>query len=152
MTATAANKTRVRTQLATIIPTAGPTTWRPCALAMALKPEVIFFLTDADLMTNGDVNEILTEVGTARLQAVEFGRGPPWPSGLPCIAWPTLPAAPTSTSTSPASPGPSGDSEQAPQDRPHGESSVATIGPAIPRARPQDVQARMVASDPRLGP
>ena len=36
---------------------------------------MIFFLTDADLMTNGDVNEILAEVGTTRIQAVEFGRG-----------------------------------------------------------------------------
>ncbi len=26
---------------------------------------MIFFLTDADLMTNGDVNEILTEIGKA---------------------------------------------------------------------------------------
>ena len=37
--------------------------------------EVIFFLTDADLMTNGDVNEILAEAGKTRIQAVEFGRG-----------------------------------------------------------------------------
>ena len=43
--------------------------------ALKLKPEVIFFLTDADLMTNGDVDEILTEVGSARIQAIEFGRG-----------------------------------------------------------------------------
>jgi hypothetical protein len=43
--------------------------------ALALKPEVIFFLTDADLMSNGDVNQILTEVGKTRIQAVEFGRG-----------------------------------------------------------------------------
>ena len=45
-----------------------------CA-ALALRPEVIFFLTDADLMTNGDVNEILSEAGRIRIQAVEFGRG-----------------------------------------------------------------------------
>ncbi len=32
-------------------------------------------MTDADLMTNGDVNEILAEVGTTRIHAVEFGRG-----------------------------------------------------------------------------
>ncbi len=43
--------------------------------AFKLKPEVIFFLTDADLMSNSDVNEILTEVGKTRIQAVEFGRG-----------------------------------------------------------------------------
>ena len=43
--------------------------------ALKLKPEVIFFLTDADLMSNNDVNEILAEVGSTRIQAVEFGRG-----------------------------------------------------------------------------
>ena len=43
--------------------------------ALGLKPEVIFFLTDADLMSNNDVNEILAEAGGSRIQAVEFGRG-----------------------------------------------------------------------------
>ena len=43
--------------------------------ALALRTEVVFFLTDADLMTNGDVDEILSEAGTTRIQAVEFGRG-----------------------------------------------------------------------------
>jgi hypothetical protein len=44
-------------------------------VALQLKPEVIFFLTDADLMSNKDVNEILAEAGTTRIQAIEFGRG-----------------------------------------------------------------------------
>jgi hypothetical protein len=44
--------------------------------ALGLKPEVVFFLTDADLMTNNDVNEILAESGGSRIQAVEFGHGP----------------------------------------------------------------------------
>ena len=43
--------------------------------ALAVKPEVVFFLTDAHLMTNGDVDEILSEAGTTRIQAVEFGMG-----------------------------------------------------------------------------
>ena len=43
--------------------------------ALKLKPEVIFFLTDADLISNSDVDEILTEVGPTRIQAVEFGFG-----------------------------------------------------------------------------
>ena len=70
--------------------------------ALALKPEVIFFLTDADLMTNGDVNEILAEAGTTRIQAVEFGRGinlgerPPATAGLTT-------GGPTCTSTSASS-------------------------------------------------
>ena len=43
---------------------------------LGLKPEVVFFLTDADLMTNNDVNEILAEAGSSRIQTVEFGHGP----------------------------------------------------------------------------
>ena len=43
--------------------------------ALALRPEVIFFLTDADLMTESDVAEIRRMARTTRIQAVEFGRG-----------------------------------------------------------------------------
>ena len=43
--------------------------------ALKLKPEVVFFLTDADLMNDDNVNEILAEVGSTRIQAVEFGLG-----------------------------------------------------------------------------
>jgi von Willebrand factor type A domain len=43
--------------------------------ALALKPEAILFLTDGDWMTNGDVDEIVREVGPVRIQAVEFGIG-----------------------------------------------------------------------------
>jgi hypothetical protein len=76
MAATAVNKDRVRTQLDTIVPDGG--TDHMVALREALKrrPEVIFFLTDADLMTNSDVNDILAESGKTRIQAIEFGRGP----------------------------------------------------------------------------
>jgi hypothetical protein len=75
MAATAANKSRVQTQLETIQPDGGTDHMLALRTALALKPEVIFFLTDADLMSNGDVNQILTEVGKTRIQAVEFGRG-----------------------------------------------------------------------------
>jgi hypothetical protein len=77
MSATSTNKTRMRTQLAAINPDGGTDHMAALRTALALKPEVIFFLTDADLMTNGDVNEILSEIGATRLQAVEFGHGPP---------------------------------------------------------------------------
>ncbi|MFO0889253.1 MAG: hypothetical protein U0790_08955 [Isosphaeraceae bacterium] len=43
---------------------------------LGLRPEVLFFLTDADLMTNNDVDEILAESKGSRIQAVEFGLGP----------------------------------------------------------------------------
>jgi von Willebrand factor type A domain len=75
MAATTANKARIRAQLAAIVPDGGTDHMSALRAALALKPEVIFFLTDADLMTNGDVNEILSEAGTTRIQAVEFGRG-----------------------------------------------------------------------------
>ncbi len=42
-----------------IIPDGGTDHMAALSMAMALKPEVIFFLTDADLMTNGDVDRIL---------------------------------------------------------------------------------------------
>lgn len=75
MSATAANKARIRSQLSTIVPDGGTDHMSALRAALALRPEVVFFLTDADLMTNGDVNEILSEAGTSRIQAVEFGRG-----------------------------------------------------------------------------
>jgi von Willebrand factor type A domain len=75
MAATGPNKARVQTQLATIAPDGGTDHMSALREALKLKPEVIFFLTDADLMSNNDVNEILAEVGSTRIQAVEFGRG-----------------------------------------------------------------------------
>jgi hypothetical protein len=75
MAATAPNKARVQTQLAAIAPDGGTDHMSALRAALKLKPEVIFFLTDADLMTDNDVNEILAEVGSSRIQAVEFGRG-----------------------------------------------------------------------------
>jgi von Willebrand factor type A domain len=77
MTATSANKVRVQSQLSAIVPDGGTDHMAALSMALALKPEVIFFLTDADLMTNGDVDKVLADVGTTRIQAVEFGRGPP---------------------------------------------------------------------------
>ena len=59
MAATAPNKARVQTQLATIAPDGGTDHMSALREALKLKPEVIFFLTDADLMSNNDVNEIL---------------------------------------------------------------------------------------------
>lgn len=75
MAATTTNKARIQAQLNTIEPDGGTDHMAALRAALALKPEVIFFLTDADLMTNGDVNNILSEAGTTRIQAVEFGRG-----------------------------------------------------------------------------
>jgi RNA polymerase sigma factor (sigma-70 family) len=78
MKPTGANTARVTAQIAEIQPLGGTDHMVALRAALALKPEVIFFLTDADLMTNGDVDEILREVGSTRIQAVQFGPGPKW--------------------------------------------------------------------------
>ncbi|MGZ5943070.1 MAG: vWA domain-containing protein [Isosphaeraceae bacterium] len=75
MPATTANKVRVQGQLQTVAPDGGTDHMVALRTALGLKPEVIFFLTDADLMTNNDVNAILAEAQGSRIQAVEFGRG-----------------------------------------------------------------------------
>ena len=75
MPATSVNKTRVQNQLRAVGPDGGTDHMLALRTALGLKPEVVFFLTDADLMSNNDVNEILAEAGGSRIQAVEFGRG-----------------------------------------------------------------------------
>src|SRR5262249_29799472 len=64
MAATTANKSWVKTQIASIAPDGGTDHMLALHKALQLSPEVIFFLTDADLMTNNDVNAILGEVGS----------------------------------------------------------------------------------------
>ena len=75
MPATATNKKRVANLLARVAPDGGTDHMLALRTALALRPEVVFFLTDADLMTNSDVQEILSLAGSTRIQAVEFGRG-----------------------------------------------------------------------------
>jgi hypothetical protein len=76
MTASPSNKARVRTKIAEVSPLGGTDHLTALRAAHALKPEVIFFLTDADFMTRPDAQEIRRELGTTRLLAVEFGTGP----------------------------------------------------------------------------
>jgi hypothetical protein len=75
MAATTRNKARLQAQLTSVTPLGGTDHMLALREAIKLKTEVIFFLTDADLMSNNDVNEILAEIGTTRIQAVEFGLG-----------------------------------------------------------------------------
>ena len=75
MAATATNKGRVQSQLEPVSPLGGTDHMLALREALKLKPEVIFFLTDAELISNSDIDEILTEVGATRIQAVEFGFG-----------------------------------------------------------------------------
>jgi hypothetical protein len=75
MPATAVNKARVGSQLALVVPDGGTDHMTALRAGLALRPEVIYFLTDADLMTGTDASTIVSEAGTTRIQAVEFGRG-----------------------------------------------------------------------------
>ena len=75
MVATAANKELVRSKLAPVVPDGGTEHMLALRAALSLHTEVIYFLTDADLMTNSDVSEVLAEAGATRIQCIEFGRG-----------------------------------------------------------------------------
>ncbi len=75
MAATAGNKGRVSQQLARIVPDGGTDHMTALRAALALRPEVIFFLTDADLMTSSDAQAVIADAGKTRIQCVEFGRG-----------------------------------------------------------------------------
>jgi hypothetical protein len=74
MAATPANKARVRTMLSTVHPDGGTDHMVALRTAFELHPEVIFFLTDANLMTRQEVDELVAEAGKIRIQAIEFGQ------------------------------------------------------------------------------
>ena len=74
MEATPSNKGRVRTLLSGVQADGGTDHMLALRTAFALRPEVIFFLTDADLMTRQDVAELVGQAGKTRIQAVEFGQ------------------------------------------------------------------------------
>ena len=75
MAATAANKELIRRKLAPVVPDGGTEHMLALRAALSLHTEVIYFLTDADLMTNSDVSEVLAQSGATRIQCIEFGRG-----------------------------------------------------------------------------
>ena len=76
MRPTASNKVRVQSELQTVGPYGGTDHMVALRTALGLKPEVMFFLTDAaDSMVDREVNEILAEAHGTRIHAVEFGRG-----------------------------------------------------------------------------
>jgi hypothetical protein len=75
MAATTANKALTTRQLGAVVPDGGTDHMLALRAALVLRPEVIFFLTDADLMTTTDVGEIVAQAGSTRIQCIEFGRG-----------------------------------------------------------------------------
>ena len=76
MAATLEAKARVRTRLREVESIGGTNHMVALRAALALRPEVIFFLTDADMMVPSDVERIVAAAGSTRIQAIEFGVGP----------------------------------------------------------------------------
>jgi len=76
MPASVENKTFVRSQLKTVVPNGGSSHLLALQIALELKPDVVFFLTPADLMTKNQVDEILTQAGQTRIHVIELGQGP----------------------------------------------------------------------------
>lgn len=73
--ATTENKARLITRLERIEPDGGTDHEIALYPALALRPEVIFFLTDADRMTDGEADDILKAAGRTRIHTVQFGAG-----------------------------------------------------------------------------
>ncbi len=76
MAATLEAKARVRGRLREIPADGSTDHMKALRAALAMKPEVLFFLTDADFLTLTDVDEVIRLAGTTRIQAVAFGEGP----------------------------------------------------------------------------
>jgi hypothetical protein len=76
MPATMANKDRLKERLGNVKAGGGTDHARALRAAIALKPEVIFFLTDAESMDQETADALRSEAGPIRIQAVEFGDGP----------------------------------------------------------------------------
>ena len=74
MPASPANKRRVSDLLATVPPYGGTDHMLALRTALALRPEIVFFLTDADSMRLEEVADILRVAGKTRIHTVEFGQ------------------------------------------------------------------------------
>ncbi|WP_261341640.1 vWA domain-containing protein [Tautonia sociabilis] len=76
MPATPENKARFESRLAAT-PADGGTNHVDALMAgFRMQPEVIFFLTDADQMTDREAEQLIEAAGAIRIQAIEFGIGP----------------------------------------------------------------------------
>jgi hypothetical protein len=75
MSATGENKDRVRTRLTQIEAIGGTNHMTALRAAFALKPEAIFFLTDATQLPADQVRILIQEAGSIRIHSIEFGIG-----------------------------------------------------------------------------
>src|SRR5271157_202122 len=76
MPASVENKTFVRSQLKTVVLNGKSADLLALQIALDLKPDVVFFLTPADLMTKNQVDAILPQAGRTRIHVIELGPGP----------------------------------------------------------------------------
>lgn len=81
--ASSENRARLQAKLATIEPDGGTDHRVALLAAFQLKPEAVFFLTDADQMTDLDAKELKEAAGKVRVHAIEFGVGPALESSAP---------------------------------------------------------------------
>lgn len=81
--ATESNKAQIETQLERLLPEGGTDHMEALRIALAMKPEVIFFLTDADLMTYSDVNKLVQDDLGVRIQTIHFSPGRALPGQSP---------------------------------------------------------------------
>ena len=75
MLATEANQAHVRKQIDDVAPDGGSEQRPALRSAFAEHPEILFFLTDADIMTSDDVKPILAEANKTRIHVIHLGRG-----------------------------------------------------------------------------
>ncbi|QDV35138.1 vWA domain-containing protein [Tautonia plasticadhaerens] len=76
MPATSGNKSRFETRLAATPADGGTNHVDALMASFRMHPEVIFFLTDADQMTDREAELLIESAGRIRIQAIEFGIGP----------------------------------------------------------------------------
>lgn len=74
------HRSRARKEIERVTPEGGTNHVKPLALAFSLRPEVIYYLTDADMLSDEDVAD-LTRMNRkasrpATVFAIEFGNGP----------------------------------------------------------------------------
>ena len=75
MSATAANKERARTLLGEVVPFGGTDHMNALRTAISIRPEVIFFLSDGDMLSDRDAADLRPEIGRTRIHAIELGLG-----------------------------------------------------------------------------
>ena len=71
-----AEKAKFRNYLENVKPFGGTDHIAALRESLKLGAEVVYFLTDAELMTESEAEEVLRQVGSTRIHAIEFGVGP----------------------------------------------------------------------------